>query len=223
MAIGAVLGNTQVGLYSAPYEFATKPAALVRGLAQVLYPGAVRLSKEGGSIDAYWVRVSAPLVLLAITGCAIVICLRDPLIALLLGPSYARSADVFGILVLSFWMVTFGYAANVYLNTKGDFVMQRRFYDWAAGCMLIGLLPAIYLAGIEGVACLYTLVRCVDLALGATIWRRAASGWSTTSTSAIAVAVVLTFVAAWTRTALATLIGIAACWWLVLQFLRRER
>jgi O-antigen/teichoic acid export membrane protein len=223
LAIGAALGSAQVGLYSAPYEFATKPAALVRGLAQVLYPGAVRLSKEGGSIDAYWVRVSAPIVLLAISGCAIVVCLRDPLIALLLGPNFAGSADVFGILALSFWMVTFGYAANVYLNTYGDFVLQRRFYDWAAAVMLLGLLPAVYLAGIEGVACLYTLVRCVDFALGATIWRRAAVGCSPAWTAAMAGAIALTFVAAWMRTVAGALLGIAACSALLLQFLRRGR
>jgi O-antigen/teichoic acid export membrane protein len=219
LAIGATLGTTQAALYSAPYEFATKPVALVRSLAQVLYPGAVRLSKQIDSIDRHWVHITAPIVLLSITGCALVVCFRHGVVSLLLGQKYVDSADVFGILALSFWMVTFGYAANVYLNSHGDFVTQRRFYDLGAGAMLLGVLPAVHFGGIEGVACLYALVRCVDLALGVLVWRRAVPGrWHARATW-VGVAVTVTFVAAWMQLTGVMLSAVGASWLLAVRFL----
>jgi O-antigen/teichoic acid export membrane protein len=221
LAIGATLGSSQAALYSAPYEFATKPVALVRSLAHVLYPGAVRLSKQIESIDGHWLRISAPIVLLSIAGCALVICFRDGFVTLLLGPKYVESADVFGILALSFWMVTFGYAANVYLNSHGDFVTQRRFYDWGAGAMLLGVLPAIHFGGIEGVACLYALVRCVDLALGILVWRRVAAGRGHAHAISVGAAVAVTFVAAWLQLTVVTLSALGASCILALRFMYR--
>jgi O-antigen/teichoic acid export membrane protein len=220
LAIGAMLGSSQAALYSAPYEFATKPIALVRSLAQVLYPGAVRL-KQVDSIDKDWFRITAPIVLLSIVGCTVDICFRHSLVTLMLGQKYLDSADVFGILALSFWMTTFGYAANVYLNAHGDFVTQRRFYDWAAGAMLLGVLPAVHFGGIEGVACLYALVRSVDLALGALVWRRVAGPRWRVHAIWISVAVIATLIAAWMQLTTVVLSAGAASTVLVFRSLRR--
>jgi O-antigen/teichoic acid export membrane protein len=224
LAIGATLGSSQVALYSAPYEFATKPIAFIRGVAQVLYPSAVRLSKESGSIDAQWLRLTIPIVLLAASGCGLVVCVREELVVLLLGSKYIDSADVFGLLAMTFWVITFGYAANIYLNTHGDFQTQRRFYDWAAALMLVGLAPAVYLGGIEGVAALYLLVRSVDLLLGARVMRTAgARTWWTARGAFVAAAVLAGLVAAWCESLLATFAAFAVSWMLALPQVRRRQ
>jgi O-antigen/teichoic acid export membrane protein len=224
LAIGATLGSSHVALYSAPYEFATKPIAFIRGLAQVLYPSAVRLSKESASIDAQWLRLTIPIVLLAASGCGFVVCVREELIGLLLGPKYSDSADVFGLLAMTFWVITFGYAANIYFNAHGDFRTQRRFYDWAAALMLVGLLPAVYLGGIEGVAGLYLLVRSVDLLLGAQVMRKAgARTWWSARGGFVAAAVFAGLAAAWCESLPATLAAFAVSWILALPQMRRRQ
>ncbi|HEX7115969.1 MAG TPA: oligosaccharide flippase family protein [Steroidobacter sp.] len=221
LAIGGVLGSGQVALYSAPYEFATKPVALVRAIAQVLYPRAVTLSDSQVALSKEWLRLSAPIVALAITSSVIVIYFRTPLVLALLGPKYLVSADIFGVIAMAFWMVTLGYAANVYLNANGDFVTQRRWYGWAAAIMVSGLYPILHWWGIVGAACLYTFVRGVDLVLGILVLRAVRPQLVFAASLTLAAAFV-SLAGAWIHSPMLTLIGLASLWTLIWRALRAD-
>lgn len=165
IVLSAMSGMHGVGLYSAQYELATKPQALLRVANAVLFPAAAKMHATGLSVLEPWLRMtlagSQALAALA----ALLVSAREPIVANLLGPAYAAHADVFGLLVVAFVLQFFGYACPVLLNARGDFSSQRRLYLWAATAMVIAVAPVTHAFGIVGLACLYLAVRGVDLLL----------------------------------------------------------
>jgi PST family polysaccharide transporter len=169
LVIGTMLGAGPAGLYSGASEFATKPTALLRAVAQVLYPRAALLATQPPMLDRAWRLLTTFAVLLAFSGTTVVILLREALVTILLGDRYAPAAGVFAILCAAFTMSVMGYAAVIYLNARGDFTTQRRLYGIAAVAMLFALIVVTPRWGVEGVAWTYFAARSVDVVMYAMI------------------------------------------------------
>jgi O-antigen/teichoic acid export membrane protein len=165
VVLSAMSGMHGVGLYAAQYELATKPQALLRVANAVLFPAAAKLHASGRNLVEPWLRttLAGSQALAALV--AVLVGAREPIVAMLLGPTYASHADVFGLLVIAFVVQFFGYACPVLLNALGDFSSQRRLYLWAAAAMVIAVAPVTHAFGITGLAGLYLAVRGVDLLL----------------------------------------------------------
>lgn len=220
LVVGAALGPAAAGAYSAASEFATKPIAFVRALAQVLSPAAARAATQPGGLEADWLRTTLFAGGVALSGCAAVVLFRAELVTFLLGPKYAAVADVFGVLALSFWMVVLGYGANVYLNAHGDFRTQRVHYAWAAAALVVALYPAIRLSGLIGAAAVYALTRSVDLVLALRVSRDAAPRLWGIRGALLAVTAAATLSASWVGRAWIAA-GVALVFWsLAIPFLR---
>ena len=80
-------------------DIATKPIAIVRALALVMFPAAVHSRYGGGAFEQQWRIATWGTLLIALTGSVLAVLLRDQLIALVLGARYVASADVFGVIV----------------------------------------------------------------------------------------------------------------------------
>lgn len=203
-------GMHGVGLYSAQYELATKPGALLRVANAVLFPAAARAHASGHSLFEPWLRMTLAGSLALTALVAVVVGERVFIVGALLGQAYAPHADVFGLLVIAFVLQFFGYACPVLLNARGDFSSQRRLYLCAAGAMVVAVGPVTHAFGIVGLAGLYVAVRGVDivfLAISlASADRRARPSvlWVHGTVAIVAIAV------AWTANLPATLAAAAA-------------
>lgn len=165
VVLSAVAGMRDVGLYSAQFELSTKPSALLRVANSVLFPAAAAIHADGRSLTVPWLRMTLAGSQALVAAAAVAISLRQEIIALLLGPEYARYSDVFGFLMIALALQFFGYACPVLLNARGDFALQRRLYLVAAVAMAASAVPVTSSFGIVGLAALYLAVRSVDLVM----------------------------------------------------------
>lgn len=210
VVLSAMSGMHGVGLYSAQYELATKPQALLRVANAVLFPAAAKMHASGRSVHEPWLRMTLAGSQALAALVALLVGAREPIVATLLGPAYAAHADVFGLLVVAFVLQFFGYACPVLLNAQGDFSSQRRLYLWAAAAMAIAVAPVTHAFGIVGLAGLYLAVRGVDLLLFA---RTLASTGLRPRASVLSLHLLVAGAAlalAWSASVPATLIGAAA-------------
>lgn len=165
IVLSAVAGMRDVGLYSAQFELSTKPSALLRVANAVLFPAAAAMHADGRSLSVPWLRMTLAGSQALVAAVAVAIGLRQEIVEWLLGPEYARYADVFGFLMIALALQFFGYACPVLLNAKGDFALQRRLYLVAAVAMAAAAVPVTIAFGIVGLAALYLAVRSVDLVM----------------------------------------------------------
>jgi O-antigen/teichoic acid export membrane protein len=165
LAVAMQAGPHALGLYSAHFEFATKPIALARSVQGILNPHLTKAAADRLDIYPIWGRLTKLVFFVVSLGAWFSVTFRESLVAAVLGQSYSPSADVFGILILAQCFVVLGYACALLLNPVGDFRLQERYYIVAAAGMAILILPAAALAGITGVAVVYLSVRTVDVFL----------------------------------------------------------
>lgn len=211
VVLSAVSGMQGVGLYSAQYELATKPSALLRVASSVLFPAAARSHAAGeGVIDA-WLRLTLLAALVLAVPLMVAIGARERVIGILLGKAYAPHADVFGILLMAFWLQLLGYASAVLLNAQGNFSLQRRCYVWAAAAMLVAVVPVVREFGIVGLALLYLFVRGVDVVLFVSTLRLSGRCVHWESLLVPSFAVIVGFGLAWQAQWVATIIGSCLC------------
>jgi O-antigen/teichoic acid export membrane protein len=223
LIIGTVAGPTAVGLYSGPYELATKPIAFVRAIAQVLGPVAARRVAATGAVGPEWAIALVTSTATAVTGCAGVIAWREAVVLLILGRRYLTASDVFGLLVLAFPMVVAGFNANVSLNARGDFRTQRSYYAVAAALMVVTLWAGVRQFGVAGAAFIYLATRSVDLALTLRVVRtEARSLWSSRG-AALAASMAAALALGWFHAIGAMLCAIGIMWLLVLTSVRAGR
>lgn len=161
LALAAVNGMTSVGLYSGPYELATKPSALFRVVTLVLFPEAARRHAGGDNLACSWARGTALTFWLVSVAVAVAVALRDELIIFVLGAKFAEAADAFGMLMIGFSLVVLGYACGIVLNAQGNFSLQRTCYGATALATAAAAWPLVSI-GLLGAAVLYLLSRLVD-------------------------------------------------------------
>lgn len=221
LVIGASLGAAAAGRYAGQQEFATKPAALVRALTQVLLPTAARISSDTPRLARLWFGATGAVLAVSSTGAVIAVAFREVIVAWLLGAPFAPYADVFGTLVSAFPLTLLGYFAALCLNACGDFVSQRRWYAAAAGVLLASIYPVAIGEGILGVAVLFLVIRCVDLILLAKAMHRLNAGNVARKLSSGCVVSALALVLAWLDRPVIAVVLIA-CWsfWFRPQILR---
>jgi O-antigen/teichoic acid export membrane protein len=97
LIVGALLGTTAVGLYSAPFLLSVPLRYLGQSLAVSVAPRQVDRGKEPGSVEAFetslrWMLVYQSALL------APLIVWADPIVELLFGPEFEESADVLRVL-----------------------------------------------------------------------------------------------------------------------------
>ena len=197
LAVAGLLGYAAVGRYSAMYDIATKPIALVRALASVIYPAAVHSRFGGGEFERQWRVVTIAIMVLSTVAAVIAVLLREWLVGLVLGARYAAGADVFGVVVGAFWASAVGYCANIYLYTTGDFATPARVYAVVAAIMLLALVPVISVFGMIGAACVYAATRLVDVTMLMIVLRRMSLPWVSAQGALNTAVMTAAFVCAW--------------------------
>lgn len=162
------LGTARAGMYAGPSELTLRSAALVRAAMQVVLPWAVRQSEAAGHRQRLWLSAQIAVVTLSLPVTALVFVLREPLAVLLLGERFRTSGDLLALFVLATVISTLGYINMAYLNARGDFVTQRRYYGWAAAVLLGGAAYGASIGSLVLIACAFVIARCVDPLIG---WR----------------------------------------------------
>ena len=207
-AVAAMLGFAAAGRYSAMYDVATKPIALLRSLAHVLYPAAVQSKFGGGDFERQWRFATLGILLLAAIASVVAVLLREQLVGWVLGQRYVADADVFGIVASAFWTLAIGYCANIFLYATGDFTTPARIYAIASAIMVIALVPVITAFGTVGAASLFATTRLVDVATVMVVLRRLSLPWLSVPGVLIAATMAVAFTCAWQRLAIATCIAL---------------
>lgn len=161
--IGATMGVAATGRYSGPSELCLRVTGLVRAGVLVILPWAARLSPPNQ--QRYWVVLIALTMLSTGLGAVIVLLLREPIIAVVLGPAFAGTGDLFGLFVLGGVITTIGYGCIVQLNAQGDFTTQRVLYLAGAAVLVLGSLLGAHKGNLTIVAAAFLCARSVDLVI----------------------------------------------------------
>lgn len=165
LAIYSISGSRMLGIYSGHFDLATKPMALLRAVQSALNPHLTRAVADNK--DIFPMVASATKVLFGALSVAVWIAVyfRESITRMLLGSDYVPYAEVFAAVVIAQCFVLLGYSSNLFLNSFGDFRVQKTYYSFAAVAMLLLVVPATYVVGLTGVAITYLVVRTVDVCL----------------------------------------------------------
>jgi O-antigen/teichoic acid export membrane protein len=165
LAIYSISGSRMLGIYSGHFDLATKPMALLRAVQSALNPHLTRAVADNK--DIFPLVASATKVLFGALSVVVWIAVffRESITRVLLGSDYVSHAEVFAAVVLAQCFVLLGYSSNLFLNSSGDFRVQKTYYSFAAVAMLLLVVPATYMVGLTGVAIVYLVVRTVDVGL----------------------------------------------------------
>jgi O-antigen/teichoic acid export membrane protein len=210
LVLGWSAGAMQLGLYSAVYELATKPAALLRVIATIFYPEAARLQTNIATLARHWlrgIRIGFSVVYGAV---CVVVFFRAQLTELLLGERFASAADPFGLLALGFVLVMIGYFCGIALNALGDFESSRKTYSTAALAMLVAAWPMVATWDMLGAAALYLAARSVDLAVLWITLRKLGQAFSANRTVVVAILFIMTAAFAWTAWTIPAIVSLVA-------------
>lgn len=172
--IGLLLGEREVGLYTAPYRVCLLILAIAAAIHVAYLPGMTRAWTEGiagvngvlGRSLGLSAAIAAPLV---IGGMVLAI----PLMVTMFGPGYEASAEPFRLLILSIGLVFInGAFRNVLII--GDRMRADMWVIGAAAALNVGLnLIVVRRYGILGAACTTALAEATILLLAVIVIRKA--------------------------------------------------
>lgn len=119
IVIGRVLNAQSVGLYTAGYNLATLPnALLLNTLQSVLFASSARLQSDRERLAAGYRQIFSAVWVLLLPAFVFLACLAPALVALLYGPRWSDSAHVLSVLFLAMpAFIVWGLSTPVLWNT----------------------------------------------------------------------------------------------------------
>jgi O-antigen/teichoic acid export membrane protein len=163
MIVGRVLGSAALGVYAMAYKFMLFPLQNITGVAsRALLPAMSRRQGSPQELGQLYLRATGTIVLLSAPLMAGMFFLREPLVALCLGPHWS------GVAELLKWLAGVGLMQSVSASTGAVFVAlgRARLLFW------LGLLGAVLQVGaffigvrwgIEGVAVSYFVANLLNV------------------------------------------------------------
>ena len=156
--IGYYLGSAQLGFYTRAYSIFTLPISLVNGpLTTAFIPALSRLQTKSSQWRKAFLDMLALVTIVGSAIAASLFVLAAPLVTLLLGPSWAASAEILNYLSLSIFVSTPLSAMGWIYISLGQ---TNRMFAWSVFATTIILVAfAIGLSGgASGVALAYSIV-----------------------------------------------------------------
>jgi len=147
--IGAMLGQSQVGLYSAVVSLSEVPLVLPTMLLRVALPAMARAADEAAA-DARLERLMRSCFWLHLAGAAVLALVALPLVRLLYGADYVGSVHAFRVLVLTAPFVALGVLSSAWLvlRRRTGHALRRTLLGLATNVALnFVLIPAWGIAG----------------------------------------------------------------------------
>lgn len=208
-AVGYGMGAARAGLYAGPSELMLRAGGLIRAAMQVVLPWAARQSEADGHRQRLWLAATTGALVTAGGLCVVVLATRGDLTALLLGERFRQTADLLGLFGIGVLVSALGYTSIAYLNARGDFRTQRRYYGWSALVLVIGVALAARSGELLPVALAFLLARGVDLLLVARVLKECAAA-DRRRFGVTGAALTAALVAAWFDAPFAALLGLLA-------------
>lgn len=218
--VGAIMGSRNAGFYAAPSELALRAVGLVRAATQVILPWAARLSDRDQ--EKYWSFGTLLSAVVVGSGCVILLLMRESVAVLFLGEKFRSTSDLLGIFSLGILTSTIGYLCIAQLNSRGDFITQRRLYVAAATILVMGATTGAYMNSLTFVALSFLVARGVDLVLLLLLVRHQPI-IVRSYFAAIAAILTLALVAGWCHWIWPAVVLLAVVGMIAFSFLRRMR
>jgi lipopolysaccharide exporter len=178
--IGRIFGAHSVGLYKVAAEISSLPSTeLVAPIQRAIFPGFAKLAHDHKALCKSYIDGISILVLLALPAASGIAVLADPIVRVLLGPTWLEAIPLLQILAIN-GIIRLG-SANAYSVLLA--IGRAKFISHLGMLNLVLLGPllggGIYFGGLAGAAWALVLMSCIGLSLSYGITLRALSiRWS---------------------------------------------
>jgi lipopolysaccharide exporter len=178
--IGRIFGAHSVGLYKVAAEISSLPSTeLVAPIQRAIFPGFAKLAHDHKALCKSYIDGISILVLLALPAAGGIAVLADPIVRVLLGPTWLEAIPLLQILAIN-GIIRLG-SANAYSVLLA--IGRAKFISHLGMLNLVLLGPllggGIYFGGLAGAAWALVLMSCIGLSLSYGITLRALSiRWS---------------------------------------------
>ncbi len=161
--VGRTLGQLDLGLYNVAYRFLLFPLQNITfAINKALLPAYSRRQSEPGGLAAHYIETLRGISLVTAPIMAAIWVAREPMVGMLLGPGWERSADVIQ------WLAPVGFIQSI-VSTSGSVLAACGRTDTLRTLGIFGVpfLTASFLVGIpwgiEGVAAAYCIANAIWL------------------------------------------------------------